>query len=74
MELLDSSMDKISEKVYTQLNQTIPEEILGVMTVAVSPLSSTPSPLLPPSTTSWMWCVVGHQSPPLLEKRAENNP
>ena len=36
MELMDSSMDKISEKVYNQLNQRIPEDILGKMTVAVS--------------------------------------
>ena len=36
MELMDSSMDKISEKVYNQLQQRIPEEILGKMTVAVS--------------------------------------
>lgn len=35
MELMDSSMDKISEKVYNQLNQRIPEDILGKMTVAV---------------------------------------
>ena len=41
MELLDSSMDKISERVYHQLKSTIPEEILGKMTVSVSfPLSS----------------------------------
>ena len=36
MELMDSSMDKIAEKVYKQLNQTIPENILGVLTVNVS--------------------------------------
>ena len=36
MELMDSSMDKISEKVYNQLNKRIPEDILGKMTVAVS--------------------------------------
>ena len=36
MELMDSSMDKLSEKVYNQLQQRIPEEILGKMTVAVS--------------------------------------
>ena len=35
MELLDSSMDKIADKVYNQLHQTIPEPILGKMTVAV---------------------------------------
>ena len=36
MELMDSSMDKISEKVYNQLHKRIPEEILGKMSVAVS--------------------------------------
>ena len=36
MELLDSSMDKIADKVYKQLKETIPEDILGKMTVAVS--------------------------------------
>ena len=36
MELLDSSMDKISDRVYQQLKSTIPEEILGKMTVSVS--------------------------------------
>ena len=36
MELMDSSMDKISEKVYKVLNKRIPEEVLGMMTVAVS--------------------------------------
>lgn len=36
MELMDSSMDKISEKVYNKLQRRIPEEILGKMTVAVS--------------------------------------
>jgi len=39
MELLDSSMDKIADKVYNKLNQSIPENILGKMTVAVSPLN-----------------------------------
>lgn len=34
MELLDASMDKISKRV-TTLGQSIPEEILGKMTVAV---------------------------------------
>ena len=36
MELMDSSMDKISERVYNQLKKRIPEEILGKMSVAVS--------------------------------------
>ena len=36
MQLLDSSMDKIAERVYHQLRSTIPEQILGKMTVAVS--------------------------------------
>ena len=36
MELLDSSMDKIADKVYNKLKQDIPEEILGKMTVSVS--------------------------------------
>ena len=36
MQLLDSSMDKITERVYHQLHSTIPEEILGKMAVAVS--------------------------------------
>ena len=36
MELMDSSMDKISEKVYNQLKTRIPENILGKMSVAVS--------------------------------------
>lgn len=35
MELLDASMDKIAKRVYTALHQTIPEEILGKMSVAV---------------------------------------
>jgi len=35
MELLDSSMDKISERVYNQLHSAIPEMILGKMSVAV---------------------------------------
>jgi len=35
MELLDSSMDKISERVYHQLHSAIPEKILGKMSVAV---------------------------------------
>ena len=42
MELLDSSMDKISDRVYQQLSSTIPEEILGKMTVSVS--STRPPP------------------------------
>ena len=36
MELLDSSMDKIAEQVYMRMKATIPEEILGKMTVSVS--------------------------------------
>ena len=36
MELKDSSMERIAERVYHQLHCTIPEEILGKMTVAVS--------------------------------------
>ena len=36
MQLLDSSMDKIAERVYHQLRTTIPEQILGKMSVAVS--------------------------------------
>ena len=41
MELLDSSMDKLSERVYHQLHSTIPEKILGKMSVAVRyPVSS----------------------------------
>ena len=36
MELLDSSMDKIADKVYNKLNETIPENILGKITVSVS--------------------------------------
>lgn len=35
MELLDSSMDKIADKVYG-LKKRIPEEILGKMSVCVS--------------------------------------
>ena len=38
MELLDSSMDKISERVYQQMKSSIPEDILGKMTVSVSHL------------------------------------
>ena len=41
MELLDTSMDKISDRVYQQLQSTIPEDILGKMTVSVSPCSPT---------------------------------
>ena len=36
MELMDSSMDRIIDRVYHQLHSTIPEEILGKLTVAVS--------------------------------------
>jgi hypothetical protein len=36
MELMDSSMDRISEKVYKLQKKRIPEEILGMLTVAVS--------------------------------------
>ena len=36
MQLLDSSMDKIADRVYHQLRSTIPEQILGKMSVAVS--------------------------------------
>ena len=46
MELMDSSMDKISEKVYNQLHQRIPEDILGKMTVAVSIDDPLPYPQL----------------------------
>lgn len=35
MELLDSSMDKISERVYQKMKSSIPEDILGKMTVSV---------------------------------------
>jgi len=35
MELMDSSMDKIADKVYHKLHSTIPEDVLGKMTVAV---------------------------------------
>lgn len=35
MELLESSMDKISERVHQQMKSSIPEEILGKMTVSV---------------------------------------
>ena len=36
MELLDSSMAQVSDIVYKTLNERIPEDILGKMTVAVS--------------------------------------
>ena len=36
MELLDSSMAQVSEIVYNKMNERIPEDILGKMTVAVS--------------------------------------
>ena len=35
MELLDTSMANVSDIVYNKLNQRIPENILGKMTVAV---------------------------------------
>lgn len=35
MELLEASMDKLAEGVFKALNQSIPEEILGKMTVSV---------------------------------------
>ncbi|KAL5474000.1 hypothetical protein EMCRGX_G028570 [Ephydatia muelleri] len=35
MELMDSSMDKVSELVYNKLKQYIPEDILGKMSVSV---------------------------------------
>ena len=57
MELMDSSMDKISEKVYNQLNQRIPEDILGKMTVAVS--SDDPLP------TRWCTCMYSDPLPTL---------
>ena len=62
MELLDSSMDKISDKVYNRLNKTIPEPILGKMTVAVSVSfflsSSGTSGSLP--TIPFRVCVAGY--------------
>ncbi len=36
MEVLDSSMLQVSEIVYNKMKQSIPEEVLGTMTVAVS--------------------------------------
>lgn len=39
MELLDSSMAQVSDIVYKLLNERIPEDILGKMTVAVSTIS-----------------------------------
>ena len=36
MELMDSSMDKVSELVYNKLKECIPEDILGKMSVSVS--------------------------------------
>ena len=36
MELLDSSMAQVSEIVFNRMNERIPEDILGKMTVAVS--------------------------------------
>lgn len=39
MELLDSSMDKVANRVYHVLKTTIPESILGKMTISVSTIS-----------------------------------
>ena len=36
MELMDTSMDKLSERVSNVLQSSIPEKILGKMSVAVS--------------------------------------
>ena len=36
MELMDTSMDHIFKKVYKVLKQTIPEEVIGKVVVAVS--------------------------------------
>ena len=36
MELMDSSLDKLYQMVYHQLNQSFPEKMLGKMAVAVS--------------------------------------
>ena len=71
MELLDSSMDKIADKVYNQLKSTIPESILGKMSVAVSlshlPFSSSSSSLhaqsvgtplgFSPPSKSFIWAI-----------------
>ena len=36
MELMDTNMEHISNNVYKVLNQTIPEEIIGKVLIAVS--------------------------------------
>lgn len=36
MELMDTSMEHIFKKVYKELKETIPEEIIGKVVVAVS--------------------------------------
>ena len=36
MELMDTSMEHIFKRVYKDLKQTIPEEIMGKVVVAVS--------------------------------------
>ena len=46
MELLDTSMDKLANRVYHELHSTIPENIVGKMTVSVSSSSSSQTPLL----------------------------
>jgi mitogen-activated protein kinase kinase 4 len=35
MELMDASLDKFYKFIFERLNQTLPEEILGKITVAV---------------------------------------
>ena len=45
MELMDTSMDKLSERVSNVLQSSIPEKILGKMSVAVSDPPPPPPPL-----------------------------
>lgn len=53
MELMATSLDKFYKFVYCSLNDVIPEEILGKITLAVSVgLTSVSGPPAPPLTPS----------------------
>ena len=60
MELLESSMDKISDRVHQQMKSTIPEDILGKMTVSVS---TTDTPARTAHVDTWLHLICwGYES------------
>ena len=67
MELLDSSMGQVSDLVYKKLNQTIPEEVLGKMTVAVRVIQMCPYNYI------YSGIVIGHQSVAFLTERVTDH-